>query len=146
MKSLPNSYQMRLGSGLDRALLLNFLYQTYQELFEQQNSFSHLAGTVDHYFCSETPLWWVESEQKSPIACLWMGQGIDQISGDRYGHIFLLYVAPQHRRQGIATVLLQQAQLWVQKKDKNKSVYKSFTITKPPLTSINAWVFRRNPY
>jgi ribosomal protein S18 acetylase RimI-like enzyme len=87
------------------------MYRTYQELFPNQKDFSHLAKTVEQYFCQDTPLWWVELEQ-TPIGCLWMGTAIDQITGERYAHIFLVYVAPPHRGQGIAKVLMGEAQSW----------------------------------
>ncbi|NJM72353.1 MAG: GNAT family N-acetyltransferase [Scytonema sp. RU_4_4] len=48
----------------------------------------------------------------SPIACLWVGNAIDQIQGDRHAHIFLLYVAPEHRRQGIGTALMRYVEDW----------------------------------
>ncbi len=47
-----------------------------------------------------------------PIACVWVGSAIEQRTGDRHAHVFLLYVAPQHRRQGIGRALMQQAEAW----------------------------------
>lgn len=47
-----------------------------------------------------------------PIAGLWLGNAIDQVTGDRHSHIFMLYVEPAHRRRGIATALMEQAQQW----------------------------------
>ncbi|NMG08071.1 GNAT family N-acetyltransferase [Brasilonema sp. UFV-L1] len=114
------------------------MQRTYQEAFPQQD-FSHLAQTVEQYFSRETPLWWVDfvgveqSNSKSrsvasvatqsqnsklevspslPIACLWVGNAIDQIRGDRHAHIFLLYVTPEHRRQGIGTALMRYGENW----------------------------------
>lgn len=97
---------------------------TYRELYPDSN-FAHLSQTVDHYFSPETPLWWVDPApdasippadasplRYSPIACLWLGSAIDQIQGDRQTYIFLLYVDPQHRRHGIGTALMQQAEAW----------------------------------
>lgn len=118
--SLPDSYRLHRGSGKDGALLLHFMYLTYQELFPQQQDFSHLQQTVARYLSYETPWWWVErlqntretEKEKIPVGCLWMGNAIDQVSGDRYSHIFLVYVAPEHRRQGIAKVLMEKAQNW----------------------------------
>lgn len=106
-------YHLRHGSGLDRSLLVNFLSKTYEELSGTQ-TFDHLAATVDQHFCSETPLWWVETNTQppQPVACLWLGNAIDQQEGDRQGYILVLYVLPEHRRQGIATALLQTAQMW----------------------------------
>ncbi len=112
--NLPDGYQLCAGTTQNRALLVRFLQLTYQELFPQQPSFSHLAATVEQYFAQQTPLWWVvpSPQDLHPIACLWLGTAIDQVSGDRYAHIFLLYVTPQHRCHGIATALIEQAQHW----------------------------------
>ncbi|PLZ99964.1 GNAT family N-acetyltransferase [Fischerella thermalis CCMEE 5268] len=126
MELLPG-YCIRHGSSLDRALLVKFMQLTYQEMFPNQD-FSHLAQTVEQYFSSQTPLWWVEEyggmgrtgdgekdftpPPHHPIACLWMGNAIDQVTGDRHAHIFLLYVVPKHRRRGIATALMQYAEDW----------------------------------
>jgi ribosomal protein S18 acetylase RimI-like enzyme len=114
---LPDRYQLRVGSGKDGALLVRFMILTYQELFPEQTDFSHLGKTVEHYFSSHTPLWWVEFAVKEyqstqSIACLWLGNAIDQVQGDRYAHIFLLYVTPEHRHQGIGKSLMGQAQTW----------------------------------
>jgi ribosomal protein S18 acetylase RimI-like enzyme len=101
---------------------------TYQEMFPE-GDFSHLAQTVEQYFSSPTPLWWVDFlgtekdtetfsplhspySSTSPVACLWMGNAIDQVTGDRHAHIFLLYVVPEHRRRGIATALMRYAEDW----------------------------------
>ncbi len=56
------------------------------------------------------------SSPSSPVACLWMGNAIDQIKGDRHAHIFLLYVVPEHRRRGIATALMQHAENWAKQR------------------------------
>jgi GNAT superfamily N-acetyltransferase len=101
------------------------MQQTYQELFPKQN-FSHLAQTVEQYFCNETPLWWVEEAgeageaggemtliiSSSPVACLWVGNAIDQVRGIRHAHIFLLYVVPEHRRRGIGKALMSYVENW----------------------------------
>lgn len=123
---MPVGYTLRLGSGLDRALLLKFMQQTYQEI-EATDGCAHLAHTVEQYLSSETPLWWVfptaEAATKSlsampsgrapqPIACLWLGTAIDQVHGDRHTHIFLLYVLPEHRRRGIGRALMYHAEAW----------------------------------
>lgn len=126
--SLPPGYRLSLSSSLERSLLVKFMQRTYKEL-DPTGSYSHLAQTVDHYLGPETPLWWVEPVQEDsspsslpsarvrhPIACLWLGNAIDQLRGDRYAHIFLLYVAPEHRRQGIATALMQEAETWAKQR------------------------------
>lgn len=114
---LPEGYQLRRGSGTERALLVKFMNWAYQELFPSQRDFSHLAKTVENYLGSNTPLWWVEAKLEGqkpgqPVACIWMGNAIDQVSGDRYAHIFLLYVSPEHRGRGIAKALMERAQNW----------------------------------
>ncbi|NEN94108.1 MAG: GNAT family N-acetyltransferase [Moorea sp. SIO3I7] len=121
-KPLLAGYQLRLGTARERAILVKFMELTYQELFPEQNDFSHLAKTVKQYFSRETPLWWVTAADGNvsrkgytathplPVGCLWMGNGVDQVNGDRYGYIFLLYVMPAHRRQGIGSALMQQAE------------------------------------
>jgi ribosomal protein S18 acetylase RimI-like enzyme len=128
-------YYIRHGSSLDRALLVKFMQLTYQEMFSAMD-FSHLAQTVQQYFSSQTPLWWVDflgmekdtgilghgdistfpHSPRSSVACLWIGNAIDQITGDRHAHIFLLYVVSEHRRRGIATALMQYAEDWAKKR------------------------------
>jgi ribosomal protein S18 acetylase RimI-like enzyme len=123
-------YSIRRGSTLERSQLVKFIQRTYQELFPEQTDFAHLAVTVERYFSQDTPLWWVDSVEgllsgeqtntpsspSSPVACLWMGNAIDQIKGDRHAHIFLLYVVPEHRRRGIATALMDCAENWAKQR------------------------------
>lgn len=125
---LPPGYQLRCGSSLDRAMLVKFMQQTYLEFYPEQD-FSHLAQTVEQYLSKDTPLWWVEFLDKEDkeelgdkeavyltgagaIACLWIGNAVDQVKGSRHTHIFLLYVAPEHRRKGIGTALMHHAEDW----------------------------------
>lgn len=103
---------MRRGSGLDRALLLKYMRRTYQEI-SPTGHFDHLAQTVEQYLSRDTPLWWVEHhEAANPIGCLWMGTAVDQLTGDRQAHIFLLYVDLAYRRRGIGSALMYQAEVW----------------------------------
>lgn len=108
-------YVLRRGSGSDLALLVKFLGKTYQETLGTQNT-QHLAETVEQHFSIETPVWWVATATSTPqtVGCLWLGNAIDQQQGDRHSYVLALYVAPAHRRQGIATALLQRAQAWAQ--------------------------------
>lgn len=121
---MPIGYTLRLGSGIDRALLLKFMQRTYQEV-EEADGYTHLAQTVEQYLSGETPLWWVipatqgggeglitAHRSQSPIACLWLGSAIDQVHGARHTHVFLLYVLPEHRRRGIGTALMLHAEAW----------------------------------
>jgi ribosomal protein S18 acetylase RimI-like enzyme len=129
-KELLPGYKIRRGSTLDKALLVKFMQRTYQEAYPQQD-FSHLARTVEQYFSKDTPVWWVDflgeeelrrdqeitspsspSSPSSPIACLWVGNAIDQVQGDRHAHIFLLYVVPEHRQRGIGTGLMRYVEDW----------------------------------
>ena len=118
-EQLLPGYCIRTGSRLDRALLVKFMQLTYQELFPDRD-FSHLALTVEQYFSKETPLWWVDflgdtesaSPFPAPIACLWAGNAVDQVSGDRHAHIFLLYVKPAYRRRGIGKALMRYVENW----------------------------------
>lgn len=121
-------YQLSEGSVPDRSILLKFLQISYGELFPEQHDFSHLTRTVERHFSKHTPLWWVEPTDTAtsknspllplsslfsePIACLWMGNAIDQVTGSRHTHIFLLYVMPAHRHQGIGSALMRHAENW----------------------------------
>lgn len=132
------SYSIYAGSSLDRALLVKFMQKSYQEVFAEED-FSHLARTVEQYFSKETPLWWVDflgnridargsmQEEKnkdesihnssfinhpSKVACLWVGNAVDQVTSDRHAHIFLLYVKPEHRRRGIGRALMRYVENW----------------------------------
>jgi ribosomal protein S18 acetylase RimI-like enzyme len=124
-------YYIRRGSTLERSLLVKFMQRTYQDIYPEQD-FAHLARTVEQYFSKDTPLWWVDflgedvgeqgnTEDKatssplsppSPVACLWVGNAIDQVTGTRHPHIFLLYVVPEHRRRGVGTALMRYVENW----------------------------------
>ncbi len=111
-----NDYCLVSGDRQDRPYLLDFLSRTYQEIFPEQQNFSHLSQTVDQYFSRRSPLWWakVNASDTAPIAGLWLGNAVDQVTGQHYAHVFMLYVLPDYRRQGIATALLEEAQRWSQ--------------------------------
>ncbi|MBD2292185.1 GNAT family N-acetyltransferase [Anabaena sphaerica FACHB-251] len=165
--SLPG-YSIRRGSTLDKSLLVKFIQRTYQELFPAQD-FSHLARTVEQYFSTDTPLWWVyeqaeaqeagrggAEEQRSrgeftqspvpdpqspipspqsptPIACLWVGNAIDQVTGSRHAHIFLLYVVPSHRRHGIGKALMQYIENWAKQRGDRQLGLQVFESNTPAL-------------
>jgi ribosomal protein S18 acetylase RimI-like enzyme len=134
VEELLPGYYIRRGSTLERSLLVKFMQRTYQELYPDQD-FAHLARTVEQYFSKDTPLWWVDEgdegdvdasaasrrvgevkiksgSNQTPIACIWIGNAVDQLQGDRHAHIFLLYVVPEHRRRGIGTALMKYVENW----------------------------------
>ena len=130
-------YHLRQGSRLDRALLLKFAYRTYKEQFPDQD-LSHLALTVEQYFSPQTPLWWVDkfnpdSYPPEPIACLWLGNAIDLADGERTAHVFLLYVAPEHRKRGIGSALMAHVQQWAIGRGDRKISLQVFTNNQPAL-------------
>ncbi len=148
MAELLPDYTVRSGSTLDRALLVKFMQRTYQDMFPRQD-FSHLSQTVEQYLSSDTPLWWVEHsvEKKQieikdifpsrPIGCLWMGNAINQITGLRHAHIFLLYVVPEHRRKGIGTALMQYAENWAKNRGDIQIALQVFQSNTPALNLYN---------
>ncbi|MEH1984165.1 MULTISPECIES: GNAT family N-acetyltransferase [unclassified Nostoc] len=158
-EQLLPGYIIRRGSLLERSLLLKFMQRTYQDLFPNED-FSHLEQTVKQYFSSDTPLWWVEEEGKqgagsrgqgeiplhvsfpmtnahSPIACLWVGNAIDQLHGNRHAHIFILYVVPEHRRRGIGTALMQYVENWAIQRGDRQIGLQVFQSNKPALNLYN---------
>lgn len=146
--SLPGGYYIRQGCTLERALLLKFLQKTYAEI-APGGEYTHLAATVDQYFSNETPLWWLHettsegsaglpslsaSQSRAlAIGCLWLGTAIAQSTGNRHTHIFLLYVAPAHRRQGLASALMQQAEVWARQQGDRQISLQVFTTNQPAL-------------
>lgn len=155
-------YQLCPGSSLDRAKLLKFMHRTYQELYPEQE-LGHLAKTVEQYFSSKTPVWWVEfletppetwetpenssiekvvpsllpsqtpQNLKATVACLWVGNALDQASGERHAHIFLLYVAPEHRQRGIGSALIRIAEEWARVRGDCKIGLQVFQANRPAL-------------
>ncbi|MEH2463074.1 GNAT family N-acetyltransferase [Nostoc sp.] len=154
-EQLLPGYIIRRGSALDRALLLKFMQRTYQELFPNED-FSHLEQTVKQYFSNDTPLWWVDflgegvkedegastlspssHSPTSPIACLWVGNAIDQVQGNRHAHIFILYVVLEHRRRGIGTALMRYVEKWAIQRGDRQIGLQVFQSNKPALNLYN---------
>jgi ribosomal protein S18 acetylase RimI-like enzyme len=132
-------YQLRTGSPREQATLVKFLELSYQELFPEQTDFAHLGKTVKQYFSISTPLWWVDAgvtehlPPSQPVACLWLGNAVDQLKGDRHAHIFLLYVLPQYRRQGIGSALMQYAENWARARGDHQIGLQVFQFNQPAL-------------
>ncbi|HYX18091.1 MAG TPA: GNAT family N-acetyltransferase [Nostoc sp.] len=157
-EQLLPGYIIRRGSTLERSLLLKFMQRTYEDLFPNED-FSHLEQTVKQYFSSDTPLWWVEEEgdkgtrgqgdkennytqfpipnSQFPIACLWVGNAIDQVQGNRHAHIFILYVVPEHRRQGIGRALMRYVENWAIQRGDRQIGLQVFQSNKPALNLYN---------
>ncbi len=132
--AFPPGYRLRRGTKRDRPLLIHCMQRTYGEV-NPDAPLSRSQEAVAQFFSDQTPLWFVELEESSAvdgsatgamtqrpakalasdpaaIACLWMGNAVDQVQGDRHAHIFLIYVDPAHRRQGIGSALVAQAEGW----------------------------------
>jgi ribosomal protein S18 acetylase RimI-like enzyme len=118
------------------AALLKFLQATYRELYPQQHDYTHLKSTVERYYSSQTPLWFVTApapQEAVKIACLWMGLAIDQVSGVRHPNIFSIYVEPTYRRQGIGRALLEHAQTWAKSQGYTQIGLQVFTTNQPAI-------------
>ncbi len=164
-EQLLPGYHIRRGSTLDRALLIKFMQRTYQDIFPNED-FSHLEQTVKQYFSSDTPLWWVEFRKEGagekellstsalplcpcapvplcssaptpPVACLWVGNAIDQVQANRHAHIFILYVVPEHRRRGIGTALMQYVENWAIQRGDRQIGLQVFQSNTPALNLYN---------
>jgi len=136
--NLLPGYAIEQGSTVDQALLVKFMQRTYQEQFPNQN-FSHLTRTIEQYFSRDTPVWWVYDEQEtknqhqSPIGCLWVGNAIDQVRGDRHPHIFLLYVMPEYRHRGIGKALMNYIENWAKQRGYRQIGLQVFQTNTPAL-------------
>lgn len=151
---LPDGYRLRRGDGLDRALLLKFARQTYGELLPNA-ALSALSETVERYFSGATPVWFIETETVAPpaslaIACLWLGTAIDQAQGGRHANIFLLYVAPEHRRRGLGSALLATAETWAQERGDRQITLQVFHFNEPAIRlyeslgyQVQSWVMHK---
>jgi ribosomal protein S18 acetylase RimI-like enzyme len=124
-------------------MLMKFIQLAYRELFPQQEDFSHLVQTVNQYLSRETPLWWVDTDPvevpgnssvgRQPVGCIWLGNAIDQVRGDRHAHIFLLYVMPEHRRRGMGSELMRHAEDWARARGDRQIGLQVFQSNQPAL-------------
>lgn len=105
-------YRLKVGKWSNRRTLLNFMQRAYQELCPSA-SLTHFSETIDELWSEQTHLWLAEkAEFPEAVGCLWIGSAVDPLSGREYPHIFLLYVVPDCRRQGLGTALMQHAESW----------------------------------
>ncbi|MBN3894010.1 MAG: GNAT family N-acetyltransferase, partial [Nostoc sp. NOS(2021)] len=72
-----------------------------------------------------------------PIACLWVGNAIDQVHGNRHAHIFILYVVPEHRRHGIGRALMRYVENWAIQRGDRQIGLQVFQSNKPALNLYN---------
>jgi ribosomal protein S18 acetylase RimI-like enzyme len=72
-----------------------------------------------------------------PIACLWVGNAIDQVQGNRHAHIFILYVVPEHRRRGIGRALMRYVENWAIQRGDRQIGLQVFQSNKPALNLYN---------
>ncbi len=131
-----NQYQLLIGTPIDSTTLLKFLQITYQELYPEQQDYQHLSLTVDRYFSIESPLWFVttfDRDRSIKIACLWLGIAIDQVNGIRHPNIFLIYVDPNYRRQGIGLALMGHAETWAKTQGYTQIGLQVFTTNHPAI-------------
>ena len=119
--SWPQGYHLVQGSSLDRARLVATMGNAYAELGATQ--LGHLTKTVELYLASPSTLWWLEKSgsparvgftatQPDTLGCLWLGPSINQLTGELQAYIYLVYVAPQYRRQGLGRKLMKHAKQW----------------------------------
>ncbi|MEN9229331.1 MAG: GNAT family N-acetyltransferase [Thermostichus sp. DG02_5_bins_236] len=111
---LPPGYRWRVGSAWDRPRIRQGLQATLQESFPEQTHWDHLETTLDRLFDPpNTPCWWILKEETAePVGCVWAGISTDQATNRRVAYIFLLWVDPGHRRQGLGQALIQQVERW----------------------------------
>ena len=123
--SWPPGYRLIEGSTADRSRLIATMEKAYGEL--GATSLTHIGPTVDRYFAAPSSLWWLETNSSlagsrigftaqtvEPVGCLWLGQSVDQLTGAPQAYVYLVYVALEHRRQGLGCALMTQARVWAQ--------------------------------
>ncbi len=109
MVSSATDYQ--LHQGTERKLLQQFMEQTYRELYPELTDFNSLGFWLSQFYPHAPDWWWVAGD-RTPVGCLWIATAKTPPQIQLTSQILLLYVAPEHRRRGIATMLMQQAENW----------------------------------
>ena len=137
-------YFIEPGSSLDRARLVKFMQRAYRELSTTDAS-AHLAETVERHFSDQSQLWWLTKpspvfsglpgiHRPAPLGCLWQGEAIDQRTGLKQAYVFLIYVEPAHRRQGLGAALMAHAQAWAKRQGYRQIGLQVFEDNQPALT------------
>ncbi|NCJ06404.1 GNAT family N-acetyltransferase [Synechococcales cyanobacterium C] len=109
---LPPGFRLQVGKRCDRALLMHCLWHSYQAVNPQVAS-DHLVNLLDQYWTEATPVWFAYAmDTEMPCGCLWLGRAVDALTGERYTHVFLVYVAPDYRRRGLGSALMAHAEQW----------------------------------
>ena len=116
----PSGYHLSKGSSLDRARLITTMGDAYLELGATQ--LGHLTKTIDLYLDGPSVLWWLEkagtsrvgftASRKDEIGCLWLGPSVNQLTGALQAYVYLVYVVPHYRRQGLGRKLMEYAKDW----------------------------------
>ncbi|BDM81029.1 GNAT family N-acetyltransferase [Acaryochloris marina] len=134
-RNLVSGFNARLGTKVEQYLLLQFMQRTYEELYPGHD-YQHLQAVIDQYWSADTPYWLVTPEHNAHefLACLWLGTAVDQVTGDAYTHIFILYVDPEYRQQGLGTALLQKAEDWAAQQGDQQVGLQVFTNAHPALS------------
>lgn len=130
-----SGFGLRSGTTTERHLLLRFMQRTYSELYPN-NDYHHLREVIDQYWSEQTPYWLAAplTDSEQPIACLWLGTAVDQVTGDAYTHIFVLFVDPKYRQQGLGTALLQVAEHWANQQGDLQIGLQVFSHAQPALS------------
>ncbi|MEH1830540.1 MAG: GNAT family N-acetyltransferase [Nostoc sp.] len=100
----------------------------------EQKSLTRDGGAEEQFF---PPIPSAPPSLHPPIACLWVGNAIDQVQSNRHAHIFILYVVPEHRRRGIGRALMQYVENWAIQRGDRQIGLQVFQSNKPALNLYN---------
>lgn len=115
-------WAIQLGLATSKHWICHFMTLAYRESFPEAN-LSHLNETINRYWNSHQTHW-LAKQNEDVLGALWLGRAIDQETGLDYTQIFLIYVDPRFRRNGIGTALLNQAQNWaIQQGDRHLGIH-----------------------
>ncbi|MEM6737891.1 MAG: GNAT family N-acetyltransferase, partial [Bacteroidota bacterium] len=52
------------------------------------------------------------AENVHSLGCLWLGPSVNQLTGALQAYLYLVYVVPSYRRQGLGRKLMNHAKSW----------------------------------